>query len=351
MLTKWGPTARTVVLITIGAVLFAIGINAFIVPHKLVGGGISGIALMLFYLTGVPIGTLNLVLNIPILYAAYRWLGRWHLMITLIGTAISSFTINEFAFLQDYSLTQEPLVGAILGGITCGLGLGVVYRSGGNTGGLDPIALIIRKYYGLQMGSIVFAINMVILVISAAIVGVEPAAITLVSLYISAIITNKVIVGFSQRKAIFIISYKPYKICDLIIHHIGRGATILNGEGAYTHQHKQVILVVVGLMQVAKLKAAVQEEDPSAFLLITDAAEVIGRGFTFGSLPEPQQAVQQALHEVVCTECGHEHNTVKTDYEKSQDNHMAVNAEQESTSAIAAEKPINTEAATAAEKK
>ena len=158
--------------------------------------------------------------------------------------------------------------------------MGTVYRSGGNTGGLDPIAMIIRKYYGLQMGSIIFGINFIILVVAAIVISVEAAAITLVSIYVQAMVTNKVVVGFNQRKAIFIISTCPYKICDVIIHQIGRGATILNGEGAYTHQHKQVILVVVGLMQVAKLKEAVQKEDPSAFMILSDAAEVIGQGFT-----------------------------------------------------------------------
>lgn len=277
---KWGRTTNALVMTTIGSLLFAIGIDAFIVPHKLVSGSLSGIALMLYYLTGVQVGTLNLLLNVPILYAAYRWLGRWHLMLTLFGTAVISFLINAMEFMEQYQLTSDPLVGSLLGGIMCGLGLGIVYRAGGNTGGLDPIALIIRKYYGLQMGSIIFGINVLVLFAAALVISVEAAAITLISIYVQAMVTNKVVVGFNQRKAIYIISYKPYKICDLIIHQLGRGATILNGEGAYTHQHKQVILVVVGLMQVAKLKEAVQKEDPSAFMIISDAAEVIGQGFT-----------------------------------------------------------------------
>ena len=111
-------------------------------------------------------------------------------------------------------------------------------------------------------------------------------------------ITNRVVVGFSQRKAVFIISYKPYKICDLILYQFGRGATILNGEGAYTHQHKQVILVVVSLMQVAKLKEAVQKEDPTAFLMVTDVAEVIGRGFSIKSSAATQQAIERVRAQV-----------------------------------------------------
>ena len=154
----------------------------------------------------------------------------------------------------------------------------------------------------MQIGSI--------LVAGAIVINIEAAATTLISTYLSAMVTNKVISGFNQRKAMFIISYKPVTICNLIIDKIGRGATILNGEGAYTHQPKQVILVVVSLLQVARLKAAVEAEDPTAFMIITDAAEVIGTGFsaksTNGAVErvlqtcDPEKAVEaeQQIHEV-----------------------------------------------------
>lgn len=278
---EWKSTIILLIKVTLGTILFSIGIDAFLVPHKLVSGGISGVALIQFYITGIPIGVMNLILNIPVLYAAYRWLGRWHVFMTVFGTVISSYFIDQLHFLSLYNLTSDPVVGSILGGIFSGVGLGIVYRAGGNTGGLDPIALIIRKYYGMQIGSVLLTINMMILVVAAFVISVDSAAITLISSYISAFLTNKVIVGFSQRKAIFIVSRQSDTICNVILHKIGRGATILNGEGAYTHQQKQVILVVVGLMQVSKLKEAIQKEDPSAFLMITDVAEVIGQGFTF----------------------------------------------------------------------
>ncbi|WP_295787594.1 YitT family protein [uncultured Veillonella sp.] len=280
---EWKIKIFSLIKVVLGTIMFSIGIDAFLVPHKLVSGGISGIALIQYYITGIPIGVMNLILNIPIVYAAYRWLGGWHVFMTVFGTAVSSYFIDQLHFLSAYNLSGDPVVGSILGGIFSGVGLGIVYRAGGNTGGLDPIALIIRKYYGMQIGSVLLSINMMILVVAAFIISVDSAAITMISSYISAFLTNKVIVGFSQRKAIFIVSRESDKICNLILHKIGRGATILNGEGAYTHQQKQVILVVVGLMQVSKLKEAIQREDPSAFLMISDVAEVIGQGFTFKS--------------------------------------------------------------------
>ena len=309
---KYLSTIKTLIYIIIGATVFGVGVQGFIVPHQLLSGGISGLSLISYYITqgALSLGAINFLLNIPVLYAAWRWLGRWHLGVTLFGTLFMSVIINVLAPLSTLELTHNPIIGGILGGLFSGLGLGIVYRGGGNTGGIDPIALIIRNRFGLQIGSILFGINMMILVAGAIVINIEAAATTLISTYLSAMVTNKVITGFNQRKAMFIISYKPVTICNLIIEKLGRGATILNGEGAYTHQPKQVIMVVVSLLQVARLKAAVEAEDPTAFMVITDAAEVIGTGFSAKSTkgavervlqtcdPVKEAEAEQLIHEV-----------------------------------------------------
>ena len=301
---KYLSTIKTLIYIIIGATVFGVGVQGFIVPHQLLSGGISGLSLIIYYITqGVlSLGAINFLLNIPVLYAAWRWLGRWHLGVTLFGTLFMSVIINVLAPLSTLELTHNPIIGGILGGLFSGLGLGIVYRGGGNTGGIDPIALIIRNRFGLQIGSILFGINMMILVAGAIVINIEAAATTLISTYLSAMVTNKVITGFNQRKAMFIISYKPVTICNLIIEKLGRGATILNGEGAYTHQPKQVIMVVVSLLQVARLKAAVEAEDPTAFMVITDAAEVIGTGFSAKSTRGAVERVLQTCDPVKTAE-------------------------------------------------
>lgn len=301
---KYLSTIKTLIYIIIGATVFGVGVQGFIVPHQLLSGGISGLSLIIYYITqGVlSLGAINFLLNIPVLYAAWRWLGRWHLGVTLFGTLFMSVIINVLAPLSTLELTHNPIIGGILGGLFSGLGLGIVYRGGGNTGGIDPIALIIRNRFGLQIGSILFGINMMILVAGAIVINIEAAATTLISTYLSAMVTNKVISGFNQRKAMFIISYKPVTICNLIIEKLGRGATILNGEGAYTHQPKQVIMVVVSLLQVARLKAAVEAEDPTAFMVITDAAEVIGTGFSAKSTKGAVERVLQTCDPVKTAE-------------------------------------------------
>lgn len=278
----------TVVMTFIGSIIFAIGLNGFIIPHNLLSGGVSGIAVMLYYLTGWSPGTVNLIFNLPMLFAAYKWLGRWAVFTTILGTVVCSGMIDIFSFLTKTHLTDTPLVGSIVGGILIGVGSGLIYRTGGNTGGIDPIALIVRKYWGLQMGSVIFIINSFIITASAFLFNIEIAVITLISIYITATVTNKVVVGFNQQKAIYIMSDYSELITEQVIDTIGRGATLLYGKGAYTKQDKKVALIVVSLMQVTRVKNLVHEIDPTAFLLITDASEVIGLGFTQKMPPPPQ---------------------------------------------------------------
>ncbi len=271
MFAKYKDVVYQCVIVAIGCAIFGAGLDAFVLPHKLVSTGISGVGLILYYLTGLSVGSWNVILNVPIFWAAWKWLGKRVVLNTLYGTLMLSWMIDLFSFLQYDMIIKDPLLSSMMAGITTGLGLGIVYRVGGNTGGLDPIALIVRKYYGLQMGSI----NS----------GLEAVAVTLISVYVYTIITNKVVIGFNQRKVAFIITYRTDEVCECIINKVGRGATIINGIGAYTRTPKQIVMVAVNLLQVNKLKEVIQEADPNVFILITDAQEVIGQGFTQPIVP------------------------------------------------------------------
>ncbi len=276
---------------TLGSIIYAIGLDGFLIPHNLLSGGLAGVSVMVYYLTGFEVGTVNFLLNIPILFAAYRWLGGWSVFAAIYGTAAISVFMNVFTFMASMGLSETPLVGSIMGGILVGLGSGITYRTGGTTGGVDPIALIIRKFWGLQIGGVIFAMNFVIIAVSAFIFSIESAVITLISIYITAVVTNKVMVGMQQRKAAFIISPKSIEISKAIINDVGRGATLLHGEGAYTNDSKKIVFAVINLMQVTKLKQVVESIDPKAFVLIADASEVLGQGFTFKNTPEVLNAL------------------------------------------------------------
>ena len=285
MFAKYKDVVYQCLMVVVGCAIFGAGIDAFVLPHKLVSTGISGVGLILYYVTGLSVGSWNMILNIPIFWAAWKWLGTRVVVKTLYGTLMLSWMIDLFDFLQYDMIIKDPLLSSMMAGITTGVGLGIVYRVGGNTGGLDPIALIVRKYYGLQMGSINSTINCAILLAAVGVVGLEAVAVTLISVYVYTIITNKVVIGFNQRKVAFIITYRTDDVCECIINKVGRGATIIEGVGAYTRTPKNIVMVAVNLLQVNKLKEVIEEADPNVFILITDAQEVIGQGFTRPILP------------------------------------------------------------------
>ena len=285
MFAKYKDVVYQCLMVVVGCAIFGASIDAFVLPHKLVSTGISGVGLILYYVTGLSVGSWNMILNIPIFWAAWKWLGTRVVVKTLYGTLMLSWMIDLFDFLQYDMIIKDPLLSSMMAGITTGVGLGIVYRVGGNTGGLDPIALIVRKYYGLQMGSINSAINCAILLAAVGVVGLEAVAVTLISVYVYTIITNKVVIGFNQRKVAFIITYRTDDVCECIINKVGRGATIIEGVGAYTRTPKNIVMVAVNLLQVNKLKEVIEEADPNVFILITDAQEVIGQGFTRPILP------------------------------------------------------------------
>lgn len=280
--------AITILATTIGSIIFAFGVDLFIIPAALANGGLSGFAVLLYYLTDIPVGIINGLINIPIMYAAYRWLGSWQAIMTAIGTIICSAALDGLHFLSAYQVVHNPIVASIGGGIFTGAGLGIVYRYGGNTGGLDPIAFIIRKYYGIQLGTVNLIMNVIVLALAVYVTSIELALITLINVFLASELINQVVMGFSKRKAVFIISDHTEIICHLILHHLGRGATLLNGEGAYTNTNRQVILTVVSIMQLAKLKQAIEHTDPDAFMFITDTSEVVGQGFSM-AIKEPKQ--------------------------------------------------------------
>ena len=184
MFAKYKDVVYQCLMVVVGCAIFGAGIDAFVLPHKLVSTGISGVGLILYYVTGLSVGSWNMILNIPIFWAAWKWLGTRVVVKTLYGTLMLSWMIDLFDFLQYDMIIKDPLLSSMMAGITTGVGLGIVYRVGGNTGGLDPIALIVRKYYGLQMGSINSAINCAILLAAVGVVGLEAVAVTLISVYV-----------------------------------------------------------------------------------------------------------------------------------------------------------------------
>ncbi len=266
--------------ITLGCIIASISINLFLVPHHLLSGGVSGLAIIFYFLFGFPIGVQILLMNIPLIGIAYKLLGKEYAITTVYGTILFSVAVDLTQFLAKINPLDDPLLACITGGIISGVGSGLVFRFNGSAGGLDIVAAIVRKYYSFNFGVVSFAINLVIMLIAATFFGLKLAILTLISMFVGANITDKVVEGFNRKKTLFIISYNTEQITEAILKEVGRGATILHGEGAFTRQEKRIVFVVVSLTQIAKIKLLVQEVDPHAFMIVQDAAEVMGRGFT-----------------------------------------------------------------------
>lgn len=270
----------TTVVTLIGCMIYAFGINLFFVPHQFISGGFTGIAMIIYYLTGFPIGISNALLNIPILFLALRYMGRFYTVITILGTLLCSICIDITHSLSLLGIVKDPIIAAISGGVLTGAGLGILYRYNTNSGGLDVVGAIVKKYFNLEIGYVVFGLNCLIVAVSGSFFSVETAIATLVAMYISANVSSRIVIGFASRKAAFIVSEKPYELSDAILRHIHHGATLLYGQGAYTGGDKKIIFAIINLTQISKLKWIIRDIDPHAFLFIMNTTDVIGRGFT-----------------------------------------------------------------------
>ncbi len=271
---------RRFFLILLGCTISSVAINLFILPANLLTSGIGGIAILFYYIAGWPVGVQILIYNLPILYLAYRFVSKIYAVNTILGTVLFSFCIDIFSPLAFLHPVQDTMLNAIFGGVFSGIGYGLVFRVGCNTGGIDVFGAILKKYWSIDVGTGVFFLNMLIVAALAMLFDLETALFTLVSIYATAELTNRWAAGFNREKAIFIISGESEKIGDAIMESLHRGVTYLEGRGGFLQEKKDVAFVVVSLTQLARVKAICDYYDKNAFLIIANASEVRGRGFS-----------------------------------------------------------------------
>lgn len=280
MTSQWRRHVKRYLIIGLGGILCGVSINAFLVPHHMLSGGLGGVGIILYFLLNWPIGLVVAALNLPLLYAAYRLLDRTYVVGALYGMVVFSGAIDATRGLADMNLVDDTMLAAIYGGVLSGIGSGLVFRVDGSLGGTDIIAAMMKKFYAFNMSYVGFAINCILMTVAAFLFGFKPAMFTLLSMYVGASTIDRVIQGFNTKKTIMIISEKSELIAEAIIKEIGRGVTFLQGQGAYTREDRKIIFVVVTLIQIAKIKPIVDSVDPHAFMIVQDAVEVMGRGFT-----------------------------------------------------------------------
>jgi len=264
--------------IIIGTAVMAVSFNMFLIPNKIAAGGISGLGVILFHLFQLPVGLTVLLANVPLFILAWSVLG-WRIVAhSLAGTILLPFMLELTAFLP--LVTTDLLLASVFGGIGSGLGLGLVFRSQGTTGGTALVAQLFNRFWGFSSGQSLIGADLVIIVAAGFVFNAEVALFALLSLFVSGKVIDVVQEGFSFSKAALIISEKNQDaITEKIFEELGRGATFLEGRGAYSGNEKGIILVIVSQSQVTRLKNIVREIDSSAFVIVSNVGEVLGEGF------------------------------------------------------------------------
>lgn len=270
-----------ILLTLLGTFMFAVSIHFFTSPNMIAPGGVAGISTIISKLTGFKIGTINIIINIPIMILGFCFLGKQFMIKTIVS--LISFTIFVDYVLADFPVyTNDTLVAAIFGGVLLGAGIGIILSRGSSSGGMDIInKLIAKRMPHLKFGRIVFATDFVIVSASAiAFKSIEPALYALILLYIAAGALDAVLYGFNICKCMYIISDKSDIISQRIMSEMNRGATIFESYGAYTKEKRPTIMVAVRQNEYYKLKKIIKSTDPSAFIIVSPANEIVGSGFS-----------------------------------------------------------------------
>ncbi len=265
--------------IFIGALLAAISISMFFVPHRFISGGISGISLIIFYLSDIPVSLLLYILNIPIVALGAKHAGRMFAIYSIAGiTMMSSFIF----FLRTYdfpTLTNNTLLAAIFAGVMIGLGGGIVFRCGGTLGGTDILGIMVKKKFDISVGRFLFYSNIVIMALSLLFFRPEIVMYTLVAMYVASKVTDNIQEGLNTKTTVLIISDKYEEVANSIIELLHRGVTYLNAEGGFLHKEKKVIMCITTRFELSRLKEITLKIDKNAFISVSETREVLGRGF------------------------------------------------------------------------
>lgn len=277
--TNWRKYIWHYFMIALGCIIASVAVNLFYIHHHLLSGGISGFAMIVYYMFGTPIGLIAIALNIPLFFLAYFYMSKSYCISAFFGMIMYSFALDSLSFLSQYSITDNILLSCIAGSTLYGIGSALIYRVSGSTGGTDIIGGITQKYYSISVSTAAFLINCSLMVFASILYGIEPALYTLVAFFIAFKSTTTFTQGFDFKKSFLIISEHPNEVAESILKVVGRGVTILYGQGAYTGKDRKIIFVVVRLTQVAKIRKIIEDIDPRAFIILQDANDVIGKGF------------------------------------------------------------------------
>lgn len=273
-----GTLLLRIFMITFGSLLMALALKILIVPADIIDGGVVGISLITSHLSGLPLGILLFVFNLPFIFLGYKQIGKTFALSTLYGITVMS--LGTMLFKGISPATDDPFLAAVFGGIAIGVGVGLVIKNGGALDGTEVVAILLSKKTNASIGQIVMFINVVIFSGAAFVYGIENALYSMVAYYIASKIMDLTVDGVDEMKSVMIITEKEAEIAEAIMNRLGRSITYINGEGGYGKQDKKIIYVVITRLEQAKLKDIVHEIDAEAFITFTVVADVKGGAFS-----------------------------------------------------------------------
>ena len=264
--------------ILLGSVLGGAAYPLFMTPNQIAPGGITGVGMIVNHLAGLPVGVVSLALNIPLFLAGYRTMGRVFAFRSLVATILLSVFIDV---LPLKPMTTDPLLGTLFGGVLLGIGLGLIMRGGATSGGSDMIARMVhRRFQFISVGSFLFAIDFAVVTAAGFLIGTTEALYALINIFLTAKVMDAVIIGFTGNKACFVISDRWEAISARILKEMDRGVTQLSSRGAYSGTERPTLLCVISRSEIMAFKRILREEDENAFVIIVEAHEAIGDGFS-----------------------------------------------------------------------
>ncbi len=273
---------RSLLLVVIGGVIFALGFDLFLEPAGFSCGGVSGIAMLIVYATKskwLTVGILSALINIPLFFFGYRQIGKYFFFGSMVGMATTSLCFDLFKLLPVP--TVEPLIACIFGGVMIGAGVGIVFLGGASTGGVDIVARLLKlKFRNFPIGKLLLAMDLCTAVATGIVYGeFNNTLYSTVTLFLSSVVLDKVVYGLDYAKVALIVSNRYEEIAKAIDEQLDRGVTLLQGQGYYIRSDKYILLSAVKRKQLAQLKELVMEIDPAAFIILQDAHQVLGDGF------------------------------------------------------------------------
>lgn len=262
-----------------GGALYSVAVNCFLSENHILNGGFTGLATAINYLFGLPIGTVIFLLNIPLFIIAFKKLGVRFVISSFFATAIMSALIDAGAFLPVYR--GDLLLASVFGGALSGMGLGIIFINGATTGGTDIIAkLVCMKYPHISLGKIIFLIDLVIIILGGLVYrNIESPLYAAVVIFVSTQTVDYIIFGVHRSSLILIVTDKGDEMRSMIVNEINRGVTVLKGNGGYTNAEKDILICACYDNQTGKFIKKIKSFDEKAFLIITNAKEILGEGF------------------------------------------------------------------------